>query len=233
MPRHQKIAIVTQQLRLPAVCNLCSQYHSGLFAICENCQGFLKPIREGCNYCARPLIASNFSICGHCIKKKPAFDGAYIAYHFEEPLRSLLHEFKYKEALYLRSFLARLMLDALKGQPLETECLIPVPLHPRRLQQRGFNQAGELAKLLGSHLNIPCELNICKKIIHTLPQAQLDKQQRHHNLHEAFQIKPTSYQRVTLVDDLLTTGNTLNALAKALKKQGVPVVTIWCCARAC
>jgi ComF family protein len=191
-----------------------------------------KQIGPACSYCALPLPDENFLVCGLCIKEKPQFDGTITAYVFEEPLRTLLHDFKYKEALYLRSFLAKLMLDALPAQNLQTQCLVPVPLHPKRIRQRGFNQAAELCKLLAKKLKVNCELNLCKKIIHTEAQVTLVSKQRRKNLRQAFQSKPSLYQHITLVDDLMTTGSTANELARAFKQQGVERVDLWCCARA-
>ena len=124
------------------------------------------------------------------------------------------------------------MLHALKKNTRQAQCLIPVPIHPKKLKQRGFNQAVILTKLLAKQLNLPYDLNSCKKIKHTLPQANLDRKQRRNNLHQAFQVTPIPYQQVILIDDLLTTGSTANELACTLKKSGVTQVDVWCCARA-
>ena len=228
--RH-KIASISQRLRLPAICVLCNQYHRELIAVCSPCLKLLPAIGPACYHCALPLPDTDFPVCGHCCKKKPHFDHTVAPYHFEEPLRSLLHEFKYHEGLYLCSFLARLIISAIPSEALKTQCLIPVPLHRKRLQQRGFNQAVELVKYLGRHLEIPYDLSLCKKIIETAPQAGLNATQRQRNLRHAFQAPPLSYAHVTLVDDLLTTGSTVNELAKTLKQQGVEQVDVWCCAR--
>ncbi len=226
-----KIASISQRLRLPSICVLCNQYHRERIAICSPCLQLLSPIGPACYHCALPLPESDFSICGHCCKKKPSIDNAIAAYHFEEPLRTLLHEFKYHEGLYLCSFFATLIMKALPPEALQTQCLLPVPMHPKRLQQRGFNQAAELVKQLGRRLKIPYHLSHCKKIIHTAPQADLNAKQRQRNLHNAFHAEPLPYQHVTLIDDLLTTGSTANELARVLKKQGVRRVDVWCCAR--
>ncbi|MBA2652357.1 MAG: ComF family protein [Tatlockia sp.] len=230
----QKIASITQMLRLPSVCVLCQQYHSQPVAVCEPCISLFKQIGPACHYCAHPLPDEKFLVCGFCCKQKPFFDRTITSYVFEEPLRTLLHDFKYKEALYLRSFLVKLMLDGLanSGQTLQTECLVPVPLHSKRLRQRGFNQSAELCKLLAKKLKITCELNLSKKIINTQPQVNLESKQRRKNLRQAFQTKPSHYEHITLIDDLMTTGSTANELAKMFKQQGVKQVDLWCCARA-
>lgn len=171
-------------------------------------------------------------ICGHCIKNPPHFDQAIIGYTFDEPLRGLLHQFKYHNGLYLGNFLAHLMLHAFQKKPEHPQCLIPVPMHPQRIKQRGFNQAAILAKILAKKLNLPVDLTSCNKRINTTPQASLNGEQRQKNLRKAFYSTPLIYDHVTLVDDLLTTGSTANELALTLKKAGVKRVDIWCCARA-
>ena len=228
----QKKTSISQWLRLPSICALCNQYHRDYHAICHACSTLLVPIGPACYHCALPLPDSDFWLCGHCSKKKPAHDQVIAAYHFEEPLRSLLHEFKYHEGLYLCSFLATLIANAIPSAAYKTQCLIPVPLHPTRLRQRGFNQAAELAKYLGHQLKLPYDLVICKKTINTVPQAGLNANQRQRNLQGAFHVTPLPYQHVTLIDDLFTTGSTVHELAKTLKKQGVERVDVWCCARA-
>lgn len=220
-----------KQLRLPRSCALCTLYHDGFDAICHMCRTFLIPIPFACSYCALPLPKGRFLICGQCIQKKPYFDETTAPYAFEEPLRTLLHEFKYHRGLYLKSFLSKLIMNNLPTHAINTECLIPVPMHIEKLRQRGFNQAAELAKYIGKALNIPYDLHRCEKIIPTPSQAGLNASQRHRNLLNAFQIAALPYKRVTLVDDLLTTGSTANELAKTLKNQGVEHVSVWCCAR--
>lgn len=221
-----------KRVRLPHVCALCNYHHGDNIAICSQCHEFLTLIESACTYCARPLPQSNFMTCGECIKTKPYFDQTIAPYSFEEPLRTLLHDFKYRRGLYLVSFLAQLILMKLPANAFQIECLIPVPMHRERLRQRGFNQAAELAKFIGRVLNIPCNMHVCEKIIHTLPQAGLNATQRQKNLHSAFQANTIPYRRVALIDDLLTTGSTANELAKTLKQQGIEHVSVWCCARA-
>lgn len=227
--RH-KIASIAHMLRPPAICELCNQYHAGSLAVCMKCTALLTPIGPACRYCALPLPDANFLVCGQCCKKKPMVDNVITAYCFEEPLRTLIHEFKYREGLHLLTFLTDLMLHALPDN-YQTDCLIPVPMHPKRLRQRGFNQAAELTKHLSKQLKLPCDLFHCKKNVNTPSQAGLSAEARRKNLRHAFQFKPLHYQHITLIDDLMTTGSTANELARTLKNQGVSRVDLWCCAR--
>lgn len=227
----QKLRSITQRLRLPSICTLCNQFHNGPLAVCSYCVSMITPIGPACEKCAYPLPEGSHLICGHCIKKPPHFDKTFIAYTFEEPLRGLLHQFKYHNGLYLCSFLCHLMLKAVEKNTHFGECLIPVPMHPKRLKQRGFNQAAVLTTSLAKQLKIPFDLYSCQKIINTAPQASLDGNQRQKNLLNAFSISPLPYQHIVLIDDLLTTGSTANELAASLKKSGVARVDVWCCAR--
>lgn len=226
----QTSANITQWLRLPAVCALCKHYHNHATAVCKRCRDLLVRIEHACHHCALPLPDPQAISCGKCLKQIPSFDRVFTTCSYEEPLRSLLHEFKYQSGLYLRTFLVDLMLDSCPTN-YQPECLVPVPMHPKRLRQRGFNQAVELSKGLGRQLNIPVDSNLCQKIRNTNAQADLDAKQRHSNLHKAFTVRSNVYQHVTLVDDLVTTGSTANELARCLKAQGVQQVDVWCLAR--
>ena len=229
--RH-KIASITQRLRLPTICVLCNQYHQGDQALCTACCKYLNPLGPACKHCALPLPASDFLVCGHCTKNKPYINHTYAPCLYEEPLRSLLHEFKYHEGLYLGSLLANLIIQVLPKDAKETQCLIPVPMHSKRLRMRGFNQAAELSKHIAHHLKLPYDLHSCTKIRNTIAQAHLNGAERRLNLMQAFKAKPLKYEHVTLIDDLYTTGSTANELAKTLKSQGISRVDLWCCARA-
>lgn len=213
------------------ICILCQQYHQHQDAVCPFCCALLVPLGFHCQYCALPLSTGESAVCGECCLARPNVDRVITAYHYAEPLRSLLHSFKYSQGLYLTSFLINLMLQA-PFELSQTDCLIPVPMHPKRLRQRGYNQAAVLAKQLSHQLNVPYVVTGCKKVLNTLPQAGLDSRQRRMNLKGAFVSKQLDYQRVTLIDDLYTTGSTAHEIAKTLKKQGVEKVDIWCCARA-
>lgn len=226
------LATLIKKFRLPSICTLCNQLHDDSLAVCSFCTELINPLGPCCEQCAYPLPDTNYPLCGQCIQKPPYFDAAFIGYTFDEPLRSLLHQFKYHHGIYLNSFLSSLMLQSLKIIPKASQCLIPVPMHAKKLKQRGFNQAALLAKNLAHCLKIPYNLTSCQKIINTQPQAGLNGEQRQKNLKGAFDSKPIPFEHVILVDDLLTTGSTANEIALSLKNSGVQRVDIWCCARA-
>ena len=112
------------------------------------------------------------------------------------------------------------------------ECIIPVPLHPQRLRVRGFNQALELARIIAKQLNIPLNYSLCQRDKSTPFQSGLSAKQRKQNLKNAFIVtKPHAYKHVAIFDDVVTTGTTVNELAKQLKNSGVETIEVWAIAR--
>jgi ComF family protein len=217
--------------KLPSICFLCNQYHRENDAICAECSNFFQTLGHACDYCAKPLPNIENTICNACSLNKPFVDKVFTAYLFEEPLRTLLHEFKYHNGLFLASLLTKLMLKA----PIDKDkigCLMPIPLHHKKLKERGFNQAAILAVNLSKIINVPYDINSTQKTRGTRAQAGLKAEERGINLQNAFVSEKQSYKQITLVDDLLTTGSTANELAKTLKEQGAEKVYLWCCARA-
>ncbi|WP_237758300.1 ComF family protein [Legionella londiniensis] len=223
---------ISQMMRLPRICPLCCQYHLEQYAVCGDCQTLLTPLGKCCQVCALPMSSGQHPICGHCIRQKPYFDRVYAGYQFTEPLRALIHEFKYHEGLYLTSFLTQLILDGLAEKPAVAPCLLPVPTHRKRLAERGYNHAAELTKCLAKRLQFPYDLTTARKIVNTANQASLSRKARSTNLQKAFSIGRISFAHVVIVDDLLTTGSTVNELARLIKIKGVERVDVYCCARA-
>lgn len=216
---------------IPTRCILCNQYQYQSDIICADCSKFITPILHACQYCATPLANPNINICNSCTINKPYVDKVFTSFAFEEPLRMLIHLFKYKNGLYLSTFLAKLMLAS--QIPTNTiECLIPVPLSKQRLRTRGFNQATILTKILAKQLNIKYDTKSVKKVIDTPAQANTNAISRKKNVINAFYVDKLPYKNIAIVDDLITTGSTANAIAKLLKANGAKNVYLWCCARA-
>ena len=171
----RKIASISQLLKVPSICSLCKQYHGNKLAVCEECIHYFSMLEHKCDYCAFPLPDSTYSVCGTCSLQRPAFDKVITAYRFEEPLRTLLHEFKYEEGLYLLSLIADLMVRAFTTEDAKTECLIPIPMHPQRIRSRGFNQSVELVKYLSKIILRPYDLTLCTKIKNTSKMHSIAK----------------------------------------------------------
>jgi len=121
-------------------------------------------------------------------------------------------------------------LAALKEKP---QAIVPVPLHPGRYRQRGFNQAIEIARTLSRRLDIPLDLHGCRRVRATAAQAKLSAEERRKNLRKAFSVRmPDERRHVAILDDVITTGATARELAGALRRAGVARVDVWACARA-
>lgn len=185
-----------------------------------------------CPQCALPT--SNGAYCGICLQHPPAFDRTLAPLRYAYPLDRLLQQFKYHQQLPIGKLLAESMLPHLPALLLadKPDIMVAMPMHPSRVRQRGFNHALELAKHLQPVLNIPLEIAGCTRILDTPSQAGMDMKTRTRNLRSAFASK-TQWQgkHVLVVDDVMTTGASMHALAKVLKKTGAGRITALVVAR--
>lgn len=142
---------------------------------------------------------------------------------------------KFDKKLIYTYLLGKLLAEYIKGLPLAAmpEVMIPVPLHPKRLRERGFNQSTEIAKLLKKYLTLPINQSILVREKYTQAQTRLKAKDRSRNLKDAFcSLKSTNYEHIALIDDVMTTGSTAQEASKILKKQGTKQISVWCLARA-
>jgi competence protein ComFC len=152
-------------------------------------------------------------------------------------VREIIHDFKYGRQIYLRHLVARWLCAALDDPRLRShgfDVIVPVPLHPARERERGFNQASLLAELLAARVSIPSRY-LLERIRYTTTQTALDRTERMENLHNAFRLRKNANVRglrVLLIDDVLTTGSTLNECARILKGAGAISVHAATAARA-
>lgn len=175
-------------------------------------------------------LLSNHSICGQCLKSPPDFDATYAALRYEFPLDALMQQFKYDSALQTAHLFADLICSNRNMQHIDV--IIPMPLHPQRLNERGFNQSLEIAKLLAKQNNIALDYTRCTRTKYTPPQASLPLKERVKNIKDAFACSVNlTGKRIAIVDDVMTTGASLNELAKTLKKAGASHVECWVVAR--
>lgn len=217
-------------LLYPDHCQLCDA--PATEGLCPSCREDLPYNRHACIQCGLPLPQPLEVVCGNCQQKPPPVDRSWIPFLYAAPLDRLIGQFKFSEQLPRGRLLSRLLEQQLPAALPMPELLIPVPLHPDRLRQRGYNQALELAKPLARRLGIPIDHRSCQRTVQTRPQHALQKQQRARNLRGAFRIiRPLAARHVALVDDVVTTGNTVNELARQLKRAGVVQVDVWAVAR--
>ena len=220
-------------------CLLCDTPTSENTLVCKDCFVDFPQIKNACYQCALPLhqyaeSSQKTQICGNCLNQPPSFDYTLAAFLYAQPLDYLIRQFKFSAQLVTGHALAKLMLKVIDTDVTGTpESIIPVPLHRNKLKSRGYNQAQELAHPIAKSLNINADLITCARIKDTQAQSGLTKKERIKNVKNAFELnRSISAEHVILLDDIMTTGNTLNELAKQLKKAGVKTVGIWVCARA-
>lgn len=193
------------ELLFPARCAGCARLGA---LLCQNCCAELVP------YPAEP----------HHLP--PTLEDARIAFLFQSPLREAVHQFKYQKMRRMARPLGALLASHLTAHPLEVDALLPVPLHPDRLAERGFNQAEALASEVARIMHLPLVTEGLVRVRMTEQQARLDARSRRENMRNAFQWRGTSAppRRILLVDDVLTTGATLDGCAGALRNAGAEAV---------
>lgn len=221
--------IFTQAI-LPHHCILCGSAGNDA-AICPACHADLPWHHHAhCPRCALPT--TNGLTCGHCLKAPPAFDRTYAALRYEFPLDELIQALKYHHQFALTPVLGTALANHVRDAAPRPDILIPMPLHPARLRERGFNQALELAKVLASQLDLPLLANGAERIRATPPQVGLPWKERAKSVRGAFASShDLTGKHVAILDDVMTTGTSLHELALALRKRGAAEISAWVVAR--
>ncbi|MBN7797881.1 ComF family protein [Parahaliea mediterranea] len=219
----------------PQYCLLCGLASHHRLPLCGPCRDELPRNTLCCPQCALPRGAG--VLCGRCLAAPPPFDSALAPYLYDEQLALLVQRWKYHPDPRLARLMAALWLDGVARRPLpEVDLVLPVPLHWRKLLQRGFNQAGQLcAGLCAGHpalAGLPPRPGLLRRRRATAVQAGLDARQRRGNLRGAFTLRERCDNlRIALVDDVMTTGATAGEVARCLKSGGAREVHLWCLAR--
>lgn len=196
----------------------------------------LPRLGEHCQRCALPLqTAAEF--CGECLQRWPAFDACRVAFPYAPPVGQLISQFKHHRNLTFGAALTRVLASQLRdelkrSQDSRPDFVSPVPLNWRRLLWRGFNQAHFIAAHLAADLKLPLR-NCAKRVKPTTQQQSLSRKQRLRNLRQVFVVDASlvAGKHIALVDDVVTTGATAEALSRGLKKAGAARVDVWALAR--
>ncbi len=198
--------------------------------VCRACDGALPYHEEAaCPRCALP--AADGSLCGRCLMRPPAFQRTVAAFAYRYPIAELLHAFKYGSRLAIGRWLGEALWARVQNEA-RPELILPMPLYRTRLAERGFNQAAEIAKRLALAGGLPLSLKLLTKLRDTAPQASLPWKDRQANVKGAFDCSAElAGKPVAIVDDVMTTGATLNEAAKVLKEHGAGEVAVWVVAR--
>lgn len=215
---------------LPAQpCVLCaSMSDEGLW--CKACDASLPYLNEPhCPICALPTLQGE--MCGRCLSHPPIFTHTEVVFGYAFPLDKLIQAMKYGEQLALANGFAKKLAQRIEKNNLP-DFIIPMPLHPARLKERGFNQSLLLAEKVTQELNLKLLPNACQRVRDTPSQSSLKWKERDKNVRNAFHCDvDLTGKRIALVDDVMTTGASLNALAKVIKKAGAAEIHTWIVAR--
>ncbi|MET1077129.1 MAG: ComF family protein [Pseudomonas sp.] len=234
-PRHY--LQVYNWLKITHTCLLCDERCAAAYPLCAACRADLPWLGSHCDVCALPLVTSGLT-CGQCLRHPPAFTQVQAAWRYAFPLDSLISRFKHQArwpyGRLLAQLLAEQLLLAFAAGLASPDALLPVPLARQRLRQRGFNQAGLLARWLGQALRLPVEDDWLRRTRDTPAQQSLDAASRQRNLRNAFALSPQARvagRHLALVDDVLTTGTTAHTLARLMLRAGATRVDVYCLAR--
>jgi len=244
----KRVAGAFVSLFFPADCRICAQFLEPLNRtfICEDCWNKVKWLRPPyCSKCSKPLSLPEISqglpslVCLECQKNHPHFKKVFVPTLYEGVIREAIHLLKYEGKVGVLRGIKRVMEIYFTHNHLlfsRFDLVVPVPLHRRRLRERGFNQAELLARIIARYFNLKLVKDNLKKIRSTRSQTELNKEERRKNVKGAFKVKdkiPFRDKAVLLVDDVYTTGATVGEIAKVLKRAGAKEIYVFTLARAC
>ena len=208
------------------------QYSS--FCVCDECEQSLNNADHRCQSCAAPL-KSKLHFCGACLTQAPLFSRVYTLYNYSGSCATLVKHFKFNHQLCVGDFLAHKFyekyLDIILEQG-EYDAIIPLPLSRQRLKERGYNQTHELLRVISKNTIGLVDQQSVKRTKMTRALSTLNLDERQIEIKNAFSAQAMDYQKVLLVDDVMTTGSSLNELAKTVLKAGVGTCDVLTLARA-
>ncbi|MBU1225179.1 MAG: ComF family protein [Gammaproteobacteria bacterium] len=213
---------------VPPACLLCGARSTR--SLCPGCLADLPWHRQPqCPQCALPT--PDGQLCGACLQHPPAFDRTQAALTYAFPLDQMIPRLKYHGQLAIAPVLGECLAQALEHAP-RPDRLIAMPLHAARIRERGFNHATEIARSVARQLGLPLDLDSCRRTRDTPPQMGLKYDARRRNVRGAFSCSgEVQEQRIALIDDVMTTGTSLDELAATLKLAGALEVSCWVVAR--
>lgn len=215
---------------LPARCRYCGTPVE-VGQLCSACTAALPWNRTACTHCALPM--QHAGICPQCLRRPPRFDTAQVAFRLATPVRQSIHALKYQADFSDAALLGDLMaLPLARREGPLPQLLIPVPLHPLRLMYRGYNQATEIARRLSLRLTLPVNAHAAVRLRRTEDQIGQTRAARRRNMRGAFAVNADlGGLHVALIDDVMTTGATFDALAHACRQAGAARIEAWAAAR--
>ncbi len=202
-----------------------------IFGLCHHCEASLPHITHHCRHCAIPLD-TNTNYCGQCLQKAPLFTAAHCAVKYQGDIPGLIHQLKHQHNKATNRLLAELFIQSLPDKLPAIDMIVPVPMHTKRNLQRGNNQSALLSQSICKKLQIEHNGNLLKRTQFTPTQQGLSAKQRRNNLKNIFAVQqPVKNFRIAVLDDVITTGSTMNEIARTLKQAGASEVYAWAVAR--
>ena len=220
---------------LPPTCVLCGAPGTRGLDLCPGCLADLPHNHHPCSRCAHPLPwdLQATGVCGACQRQPPPQDASHIPFLYQDAIPSLVIGAKFHGRLNLARLLGLCLARSLRQEGIRRpDIIIPVPLHPQRMRERGYNQALEIARALSRELAIPVDPSLCARLRATPPQVGLEREERRHNVRGAFGvIGPVAGGHLVILDDVVTTGGTAGELARVLRQAGAARIDLWAVAR--
>lgn len=212
------------------LCQRCSVFNNG---VCEQCYPFLPWRGQVCSVCGLPIKTDQHKqyVCGRCQQKRPYFDRLFAPLWYRPPISNFIVGFKYSNRWEYASLLVELFLSRLQNNA-NNMLLVPMPSHPKRIRERGFNAVHELIRLLRQRVDVDYHASGIKRVIATDTQTGKSKRERQINVKNAFRLtQDIQHERIILFDDVVTTCATINEVSKCLKRQGIKHIEVWAIAR--
>ena len=229
----RKMLFQMLEILYPRRCAVCDEIEVTGKGICPLCKDKVHVAGEpACKKCGKPLVDERKEFCTDCGKKHHVYTQGKAVFVYEGGIRNSMYRFKYGNKREYAEFYSDAAIEKYGTwlKRTEAEVLIPVPMFPRKKRLRGYNQAEVFAQALGRKTGIPVERHLIKRVRNTTPQKELNDLQRRSNLKNAFQLTSdiVKYKKVVLVDDIYTTGSTMDEISKTLKESGVKKIYYIC-----
>ena len=217
------------------ICRIDEATELGMCDFCNTILPWISKIKYRCEKCQKELSTKETFICDICNAYHDDYNKIFTIFSYQEPIKKLLLDLKFRQKLAYADFLGKILYQFVitnwykhKSLP---EILIPMPLHAKRLRNRGFNQAFELSRNIAKKITI--NHTACTRIKNTIKQTSLLKSNRNINIKHAFIADKLPYNHIAILDDVITTGSTVRSLCYAIRKHNASVtIDLWCIARA-
>ncbi len=199
-------------------CVLCAE--NARFCVCHECESSFSNHQPRCQSCAHP-ITGGLDFCGQCLAHAPVFNRAYTLYDYQDAIADLIKAFKFDHQLCIGDYFSHQLFDlyrSIVAKDIQYDAIIPMPLSRNRIAERGYNQVLELLGVISKKTNVAIDTQNVERIKATQPLSALNPEERRSEIKGAFSVKPMSYNAVLLVDDVMTTGSSLNELASTILK---------------